>query len=385
MVRRKRDELTRSQSQAPSSLLPALAMSPTLPQLPNEIIVDILLLSLPQRRPSTFVKRSALLRVFALLSFAWRPLAQAKLFTHLVIRDTRGARLLLRTFQDRPEWAERARSLSFCAALSKRGRVLLPSAQLRMREVLQACPAVQQLGIRGIRDVSIDWFIELPGACLKLLACSKTDLRAAAGLTKLIISDSWVVGQSHPHYRLPTLVHLSLRCVNITQSALPLLSPSALPSLRALALHAGMCDDEDVESNDIRDLVPQLEILSFDPVEHSPPLAGANDKMLLDVDASELRVPFSPYSHFLLYSHLRLRSTATGGDGVGDLLARAVQGLPDLKSLVLPLRTRKSGWHQRFLDACVERGVAVIYEERDDDDEDSLVSLAFWRERGGEC
>lgn len=68
---------------------------PSLPQLPTEIVSHIIKLSLPPEFSSTFPRRSAILRAFALVSPLWRVLAQEELFASPTLSSDPVAQALL--------------------------------------------------------------------------------------------------------------------------------------------------------------------------------------------------------------------------------------------------------------------------------------------------
>lgn len=67
--------------------------------LPFELIKDIIQLSLPPARHSTYVQRYTTLSVCSLISKNWRNVAQEELMNHIVIKSREGLELLLERIQ----------------------------------------------------------------------------------------------------------------------------------------------------------------------------------------------------------------------------------------------------------------------------------------------
>lgn len=128
--------------------------SPALPTLPPELILNIIRSSLPPTLAyDTFLERSASLRSYALVSRAWRPLAQAELFRDVVVPDGTAANLLLSMLQGEPDLAQIARTIRLGGG--KRPELLEMGPMAR---VLRRCTRTEELWMAGTSGWDLEWF-----------------------------------------------------------------------------------------------------------------------------------------------------------------------------------------------------------------------------------
>lgn len=130
------------------------------PQLPSDLITDIIKLCLPPESFSSFAERSEALRNFSLMSPVWRELAQEELFRSPVVQSVKAANCFVRTLEERPRLARRVRSLRIRGGDWE--KVGARDALIQAGEVLELCPEVRKVRVRNVIEVSLTWFLATP-------------------------------------------------------------------------------------------------------------------------------------------------------------------------------------------------------------------------------
>ncbi|ORY89345.1 hypothetical protein BCR35DRAFT_350345 [Leucosporidium creatinivorum] len=228
------------------------------PQLPTELLVEIINLSLPHSISSdeSWSEHASLLSKYSLVSRIWRKIAQAKLYERIVVRSAKAANRLCRTLSG--QYSERRDLAPLCKSL-RLGRTFgydyAVADDLRFRELVKLMANVEELELRSVRDL-VPWH---------WMRC--TELRQLRLERCTLVKG---MGEGPPRVT-SNISHLLLAESDIFAGAF---RPKAYPKLTFLSL--GACNDsaghdrQDLTKALLKDFAPQLEAFRAD--ELSMPL-----------------------------------------------------------------------------------------------------------------
>lgn len=212
---------------------------------------------------------------------------------------------------------------------------------------------------------------------------------------------------SLPRLHFPHLVDLSLFNVDLHHppDIRSLLSPSSLPSLRALGAHPlswGSPSEVPLLPTALASLTSQLDVISLgilgflttshalldSPIGETTLLETIREKTLFDIRSSALygeygRGPSRPGSTPPTLQHIRIVNLDVSLEEFADMITFGALKLCDLVSIYLPLEDEPGAAARRLKKLLGDRGVEVVFEEFRDREEESLVSPMFWGARGG--
>lgn len=114
-----------------------------IPSLPTELIENIIRLSLPPIRFSSYRERYNVLVAYSLVSSVWRSLAQEELGKHLVIGSTKGLKLVIQRLKLINKDGHKISPLS----LHLEGRLIAPDVEVK--EILELCSTIKELFVAG--------------------------------------------------------------------------------------------------------------------------------------------------------------------------------------------------------------------------------------------
>lgn len=214
----------------------------TAPQLPTELLIDIVSLSLPPdiTKDESWTEHASLLCRYSLVSRNGRKIAPATLFERIVVSSARAANQLCRTLTG--QYSERRDLAPLCKSLSF-GRHLygfIHARDLRFKELVTLMADVEELELRSLRDV-VPWGWMRYTSMLLTLSSNSTDADFPASCTtelrQLRLERSFLVksmGEGPPRVTTNTS-HLLLVNTGLFAGAL---RPKAYPKLSFLPLGA---------------------------------------------------------------------------------------------------------------------------------------------------
>lgn len=129
------------------------------PQLPTELLVECIRLSLPRNiaKEEDWKEHATSLTKYSLVSRIWRQIAQGMLYERIVVHSATAANRLCRTFtgqySQRRDLAPLCQSLRFDSASADFDLI---ARDLRFNELLTLMAEVEELELRGLRDV-VPW------------------------------------------------------------------------------------------------------------------------------------------------------------------------------------------------------------------------------------
>lgn len=132
-----------------TSLLPSLA-----PQLPTELLVECIRLSLPRNidKDEDWRQHATSVTNYSLVSRIWTQIAQGMLYERIVVRSAKAANRLCRTltgqYSQRRDLAPLCKSLRFDAVFA-----YWIGRELRFKKLVTLMADVEELELRNLRDV----------------------------------------------------------------------------------------------------------------------------------------------------------------------------------------------------------------------------------------